>query len=197
MLVRQILAASHFGSGSASRRRSSAWIAVASWAVMAAIAGAQPPGCPQVTTGILPGTRSPYLLALEPPGGSSSACGQVALVPAWSPFGIAVAETGQERYDLTLVTSTVPRPKGAPAADSLYVAWITTADLTQVRQIGVVHPGEPLHASVDWPTIMVVISLERSLDKSRWQGPIVLRGLSHSGLMIPLFGHPIFNRPHE
>lgn len=111
---------------------------------------------------------------------------------ASSPFGVAVSADGHYVYDLAVSVSNLPAaPEG-----SAYVVWITTPSLDQVRRLGALSPGEAVTGRVRWNKFLVVISLEDGGGEQaqRWHGPIVMRGLSRSGLMHTSAGHGPFQQ---
>lgn len=121
-----------------------------------------------------------------------SAVGKADVNFASSPFGVAVSAEGHYVYDLTVSVSNLP----AAPAGSAYVVWITTPNLDEVLQLGALSPGEAVKGRVDWNKFLVVVSLENGGGEPapRWQGPIVMRGLSRSGLMHTSAGHGPFQQ---
>ncbi len=141
-----------------------------------------------------------YAIDLVPtkriPGtGLADGTGRVAF--AWSPYGVAVSPSGHYIYDVNLeVTRLKPPRTGA------YVAWITTPTLDEVRRLGTLAvsdgDGDLAKAAgrVDWNKFLLVVTLEPSDEPSgaRWTGPVVMRGMSRSGLMHTLAGHGPFEQ---
>ncbi len=108
---------------------------------------------------------------------------------ARSPFGVAVSAKGQYKYDLVIKVN-----KLRPARRGVYAAWVSTPNLDQVVPLGVLDLEKGIHTQVDWNKFLVIITLEpdaKTLGK-RWTGPIVMRGLSRSGLMHTMAGHGPF-----
>jgi hypothetical protein len=139
-----------------------------------------------------PPPRAPgeyYAIDLVPTGrvpGTAGAEGKALSVFARSPFGVAVAAGGSYRHDLDIrVTGLRPR------RDGVYVAWTASSDLQEVARLGVLDESGRLEGRVGWNKFLVIVSFERSADvlPDRWQGPIVLRGMSRSGLMHTMAGH--------
>ena len=130
-----------------------------------------------------------YAIDLVPTGrvpGTAGAEGKAMSAFARSPFGIAVAPGGAYRHDLDI------RVNGLrPRRDGVYVAWTASSDLQEVARLGVLDESGGLRATVAWNKFLVIVSLERSADglPDRWQGPIVMRGMSRSGLMHTMAGH--------
>jgi hypothetical protein len=139
-----------------------------------------------------PPSRAPgeyYAIDLVPTGrvpGTAGAEGKAMSAFARSPFGVAVAAGGSYRHDLDI------RVNGLrPRRDGVYVAWTASSDLEEVERLGVLDESGGLRATVAWNKFLVIVSFERSDDAlpDRWQGPIVLRGMSRSGLMHTMAGH--------
>ncbi len=130
-----------------------------------------------VTTGRVPGARI--------------AKGMTEVTFSRSPFGITLTEQGDYLRDLTLSVSNL-----RPLATGAYVVWVTTPSLDQVERLGVLSPDGKLEGQVGWNKFLVVITLESDdgLDQARWEGPIVLRGVSKSGAMHSSLGHGPFEQ---
>ena len=109
-----------------------------------------------------------------------------------SPFGIAVTPDGSYAYDVQLQLERLPDP-----VEGVYAVWITTTQLDTVIPVGVLEPGQrEIDADVAWNQFLVVVSLERDVASvgERWSGPIVMRGISRSGLMHTMAGHGPFEQ---
>jgi hypothetical protein len=110
---------------------------------------------------------------------------------AASPFGIALSPEGHYVYDLSITIDNLkPPPEG------VYVAWISTPNLDQIKRLGALDDAMAIRGTVTWNKYLVIITLEPSDDASskRWQGPVVLRGMSRSGLMHTMAGHGPFQQ---
>lgn len=128
-----------------------------------------------VTTGKIPGT--------------GEASGQAAVHFKRSPFGIAVTGDGSFVHTLKIeVTNINPPDKG------LYVAWVTTPNLDQVKKIGPLGNQNKIEGTVPWNKYLVVITKETNPQQvsGMWKGPIILRGMSRSGNMHTMAGHGPF-----
>ena len=106
-----------------------------------------------------------------------------------SPFGISLASDGSYRYRLDIKVN-----KLRPPRKGHYVVWVTTPDLDQVVRVGVLPDNHTIRGIVEWNKFLVVITLEpdEAGDAEIWSGPIVLRGVSRSGLMHTMAGHGPF-----
>ena len=105
-----------------------------------------------------------------------------------SPFGISIDPKGKYVYEIAVSAENLKPPrKGA------YVAWLTSSDLSEIRSLGVLKDS-PVKGAVSWNKFLVVVTLEPDPDAigDTWSGPIVLRGMSRSGLMHTLAGHGPF-----
>jgi hypothetical protein len=106
-----------------------------------------------------------------------------------SPFGIAVGSGGHYRYTLNGRVQKIKPPR-----EGVYVVWLSTPDLDQVRLVGPLDEAMTFEGAVDWQKFLVIVTLEKSFDpaQTRWQGPVALRGLSRSGMMHTMAGHGPF-----
>ena len=132
-----------------------------------------------------------YEIALVPTGrvpGTGGSTGTAAVAFAQSPFGIAVSPDGSYVYDLHLTLRRLP-----PARDGVYTVWISTPDLKQIERVGPLGAGHRATGRVSWNKFLVIVTLEPDAAASaKWRGPVVLRGLSRSGLMHTMAGHGPF-----
>ena len=130
---------------------------------------------PMVSTKRVPGT------------GNASGVGEVAF--AQSPYGIALGSDGSYRYDFT-----VRFERMAPARDGAYVVWTTTPELDRIALAGELTNPAGFSGQVDWNKFLVVVTLEPAFDPdaTMWTGPIVIRGMSRSGMMHTMAGHGPF-----
>jgi len=105
-----------------------------------------------------------------------------------SPFGIALSATGEYAYNLSISIDEL-----APARGGAYVVWVTTPNLDHVVRLGTLDDTHRIQGQVEWNKFLVVISHEENPDAvERWSGPIVLRGMSRSGMMHTMAGHGPF-----
>lgn len=130
---------------------------------------------PLVSTGRVPGT--------------GRAAGVAEVVFPSSPYGVALAEDGSYRYDFTLRLERL-----APARAGAYVVWTTTPELDQVALAGPLSEPGSFHGQVAWNKFLVVVTLEPAFDPAAttWSGPVVMRGMSRSGMMHTMAGHGAF-----
>ncbi len=117
--------------------------------------------------------------------------GVAAVTFAPSPFGIAVSAKGNYVYDLAISIDNL-----RPAPEGVYVAWVSTPNLDQIIRLGALDDQMAINGQVTWNKYLVIITLEPSDDASskKWQGPVVLRGMSRSGLMHTMAGHGPFQQ---
>jgi len=121
--------------------------------------------------------------------GSGRATGVADVTFKASPFGVSLSPTGEYVYTLSIAIDDL-----APARSSAYVVWVTTPDLQRVEKIGVLDDTHRIRGDVAWNKFLVVISLEEQPEAvERWSGPIVLRGMSRSGMMHTMAGHGPFS----
>lgn len=120
---------------------------------------------------------------------ASRARGKGEVTFAASPFGVALSADGAYVYDLQISIDRLPPPK-----TGVYVAWVSTHDLKEFRRLGPLDAGHRIGGRVAWNKFLVIITLEAA-DGGRedgWDGPVVLRGISRSGLMHTMAGHGPF-----
>ena len=132
--------------------------------------------------------RFPMVSTKRVPGtGNASGVGEVAF--AQSPYGVALGSDGSYRYDFT-----VRFERLGPARDGTYVVWTTTPELDQVALAGELTNPAGFDGQVAWNKFLVVVTLEPAFDPdaTMWTGPIVIRGMSRSGMMHTMAGHGPF-----
>ena len=145
-------------------------------------------------TGPVPGAsgpeyyRFPMVSTRRVPGtGNATGVGEVAF--AQSPFGVALAEDGSYHYDFTVRFERLRPPRSGA-----YVVWTTTPELDQVVLVGELADPVAFSGKVAWNKFLVVVTLEPVFDPDAtiWTGPIVIRGMSRSGMMHTMAGHGPF-----
>ena len=105
-----------------------------------------------------------------------------------SPFGIALSPKGVYRYNLEVKVSQLRQ-----VPDRVYTAWIATPDLNEVKRLGPLSEDGRVQGRVAWNKFLVFITLE-PVEGGERQGPVVMRGLSRSGLMHTMAGHGPFQQ---
>lgn len=117
--------------------------------------------------------------------------GQAAVTFARSPFGVAVSPDGSYAYDVHLRLRNLPEaPRGGA-----WAVWFTKSDLSEISYAGTLEPGEAFSGRVVWNKFLAIVTLEDPADlavdggPARWQGPVVTRGMSRSGMMHTMAGH--------
>jgi len=123
--------------------------------------------------------------------GTGAATGTARVTFAPSPFGVAVGTGGAYAQSLDI------RVQGLrPRASDTFVVWAATSDLEQVTRLGELDAAAQgqLHGRVEWNKFLVIITAEApsAVPADRWQGPIVMRGMSRSGMMHTMAGHGPF-----
>lgn len=128
-----------------------------------------------VSTGRVPGTRQ------------AEGTGSVTFSP--SPFGLALGPDGSYRYEVRIQTERLLAPERG-----VYVAWVTTPDLDRVRRLSSLDATGVAHGTVEWIQFLIVVTLEPSMspEAQRWEGPVVMRGVSRSGMLHTMAGHGPF-----
>ena len=130
-----------------------------------------------VTTRRIPGT------------GLATGTGHVTF--AASPFGVSLAPDGSYLYDVDIELADLKRP-----GSGTLVAWATTTQVDQIRRLGALDDAFRTHGQVSWNKFLLVVTLEASDDPeaAEWSGPIVMRGMSRSGMMHTMAGHGPFQQ---
>lgn len=120
------------------------------------------------------------------PGSASiRAYGDVYFEP--SPFGVAVTAEGHYSRRVDISATGMPERPNAE-----YVVWITSPSLDYIERVGTLDNGR-ISTPVSLNKYLVVVTLEKSgFSADRWEGPVVMRGMSRSGLMHTMAGHGPF-----
>ena len=104
---------------------------------------------------------------------------------ARSPYGVSVTPDGTYRVDVQLALDRIKKPKRG-----VLTAWATKDDLTEVKRLGVLDESFRAERRSRWNKFLLVVTLEPSAEPSdTFTGPVVMRGMSRSGLMHTLAGH--------
>jgi hypothetical protein len=115
---------------------------------------------------------------------SGDVSGAVQLLPASSPFGIAVAPDGSLRYRVRVSLCGLPAPASL-GPYTTYVVWASTWLVDQTRRLGTALNGERDLGEVQWNKFRILVTAERSATVRAPTGPVVLQGSSPSGRMLP------------
>lgn len=132
--------------------------------------------------------RFPMVSTKRVPGtGNATGVGEVAFTQ--SPYGVALGPDGSYHYDFT-----VRLDRLGPARGGTYVVWTTTPELDQIALAGELTEPAVFSGKVAWNKFLVVVTLEPAFDPdaTMWTGPIVIRGMSRSGMMHTMAGHGPF-----
>jgi len=167
------------------------WLAAALLLPPAGLQAAVEAGSPGARCGGLV-KPEPHRFVLLPSGKVARASGLVNLIPAWSPFGLAVSSEGSFVYDLAITVDGLPDPRSL-GGYTMYVAWLATPSLDRVQNLGPIKNGDKLTLTADWNKMMVVITAEAALGANQWAGTIVLSGRSPSARLENFAGHDLFS----
>lgn len=113
-----------------------------------------------------------------------------------SPFGVSVSADGSYAYDVHLALDHLP---DAPVG-SAWAVWLTSSDLSEISYAGTLESGTAFVGRVSWNKFLAIVTLEsaEALEVEggprRWQGPVVTRGMSRSGMMHTMAGHGPFQQ---
>lgn len=175
-----------------------ALLAAAAPAAGGAFAGegpASPVGSASLAGGTLGGdpppgpgcSLDPEVVELRPTQNAPAGRGRMTLMPADSPYGVAVDATGRQVYEIVLEVDRLRRRPGAS-----WVAWAATPELDRVARLGILADSARVRGRVAWNKFLVFVSEEPDPGVERWTGPILLTGLSPSGRMHTMAGHGPF-----
>ncbi len=109
--------------------------------------------------------------------------GTLALLPAHSPFGVAVTADGRPRFHLVATIAGLPDPRSL-GNFSTYIAWGYTLSLDSAVKLGVVTNGRVDLGEIDRMQFRVLISAERSPSVATRTGALVLRGTSPASRLL-------------
>ncbi len=130
---------------------------------------------------------TPEVVPLSGTQSAPGSRGSMTLTQPGSPFEITVDEGGFQTFDIEIQVDRMRRRHGA-----VYVAWAAKPELDEWMQLGTLSEENRLEARVAWNQFLVFVSEEASADVERWQGPIMLTGLSPSGRLHTMAGHGPF-----
>lgn len=150
---------------------------------LAAMSGASPETAPVPACGLDP-VRVEMVATIRGRGAE----GTIEMLMASSPYGISVSDDGRYVTDLAVSLSGFRAFEGVT-----YVLWTTTPDLAQVMKLGSFDAGPTrITGQVEWNQFLVFVTAEASAEAERWEGPILMTGMSPSGKMHPKAGHGPF-----
>jgi hypothetical protein len=137
-----------------------------------------------------------YNIRMAPTGRAPGAVGYVTKTFAQSPFGIAVSVDGRYVYDVHLAVDGL---RGPPNVE--YTVWVAPPNLSPIVRLGVLDQDFELRGQVDLNKFIMFVTAEQpgSWDPENvkkpgnaWKGPILMQGISRSGLMHSASGHGPF-----
>ena len=138
-----------------------------------------------------------YNIRMAPTGSAPGAVGYVTKTFAQSPFGVAVSVDGRYIYDVHLAVAGL---RGPPNVE--YTVWVAPPNLSPIVRLGVLDEQFELSGQVDFNKFIMFVTAERagSWDPDNgykktgnaWSGPILMQGISRSGMMHSASGHGPF-----
>ncbi len=137
-----------------------------------------------------------YNIRMAATGSAPGAVGYVTKTFAQSPFGIAVSVDGRYVYDVHLAVEGL---RGPPNVE--YTVWVTPPNLSPIVRMGVLDENRELKGQVDFNKFIMFVTAEQpgswdpaNVDRpgNAWKGPILMQGISRSGLMHSASGHGPF-----
>ncbi len=130
---------------------------------------------------------TPEVVRLSGTQSAPGSRGSMTLTQPGSPFEITVDEGGFQTFDIEIQVEQMRKRRGA-----VYVAWAAKPELDEWVQLGTLGEDNRLTGQVAWNQFLIFVSEEASADVERWQGPIMLTGLSPSGRLHTMAGHGPF-----
>lgn len=119
--------------------------------------------------------------------GAARAVGYADVAFNESPFVVSVSAAGHYVYDLQVVVEDLPTIPGKE-----YVVWVAPPDLQEVTRVGPLVEGRAA-TKVTLNKYLVILTLEAAgAAADSWSGPVVMRGMSRSGMMHTMAGHGPF-----
>jgi hypothetical protein len=143
-----------------------------------------------------PVTADYYNIRMAPTGRAPGAVGYVTKTFAQSPFGVAVSVDGRYVYDVHLAVDGL---RGPPNVE--YTVWVAPPNLSPIMRLGVLDEDFELMGQVDLNKFIMFVTAEQpgswkpeNAEKpgNAWKGPILMQGISRSGLMHSASGHGPF-----
>ena len=138
-----------------------------------------------------------YDIRMAPTGRAPGAIGYVTKTFAQSPFGIAVSVDGRYIYEVSLAVKGL---RGPPNVE--YTVWVAPPNLSPIVRLGVLDEQFELSGQVDFNKFIMFVTAEQpgSWDPDNggkktgnaWAGPILMQGISRSGMMHSAAGHGPF-----
>jgi hypothetical protein len=113
-----------------------------------------------------------------------NANGRIDLLPVPSPFDVAVTADGSQRYGTRFTIHGLPDPSTL-GHYAVYVAWVASWFLEETQRLGPVENGEGELAEIKWNKFRILVTAEAGPDVRAPTGPLVLRGISPSGRLLP------------
>jgi suppressor of ftsI len=132
----------------------------------------------------VPVAQDLYCIPLMAGAAGGSAQGAAHLLPAPTPFGIAVTRDGLPRIRIRIRSQDLPRPEDL-GPYTRFVAWMTPPTLHPMVPLGILEDGE-LETTVEgFNTYLLLISAEGEEIPEARTGPLVLRGTSPTMVLRP------------
>lgn len=168
--------------------RPQAWRTLLVLAAPMLLAGAHtPPGGGKPAAPACFAGPDPYEVRLVATAHANGASGIVRLTFAESPYVVTVTSDGHHRYQAHVTTD------GLADRDGALVVWAATPELDSVRKLGTLDTDGILPpAEITFNKFLVFVTEEEDAGVERWQGRILLRGISPSGRLHTMAGHGPF-----
>ena len=137
-----------------------------------------------------------YNINMAATGRAPGARGYVTKTFAQSPFGVAVSVDGRYIYDVQIAVDGL---RGPPNAE--YTVWVAPPNLSPMVRLGVLDEAFELSGQVAFNKFIMFVTAEQpgswhpdngKKPGNAWKGPILMQGISRSGMMHSAAGHGPF-----
>ena len=141
-------------------------------------------------------TADYYNIRMSPTQRAPGAVGYVTKTFAQSPFGVGVSVDGRYVYDVHLAVDGL---RGPPNVE--YTVWVAPPNLSPIVRLGVLNEEFEINGQVNLNKFIMFVTAEQpgSWDPANadrpgnaWSGPILMQGISRSGMMHAASGHGPF-----
>lgn len=153
---------------------------------------ADPPAHSDAMLGISAGAggaclAGPEVVPMRPTQNAPGGRADMILSQPQGPFGIIVDHEGRQLYEVDVRVSQLRR-----FDERHYVVWAATPELDQHQKLGLLDATGRIQGRIYWNKFLVFVTEEPDPSIERWEGPVLLRGISPSARMHTMAGHGPF-----
>jgi hypothetical protein len=132
-------------------------------------------------------SAGPEIVPMRPTQNAPGGRAEMMLSQPPAPFGISVDAEGRQLYRIDVRVSQLRR-----FDERHYIVWAATPELDQHVKLGPLDADGRVESSVFWNKFLVFVTEEADDAVERWEGPVLLRGISPSARMHTMAGHGPF-----